>query len=202
MKSCLVIGKPNAGKTAFVLSLAAYLGLNSISVRAIAPDGGVITRSFVLPDAGRDLVAASPHKTTCLQSLEVSFPAGKTRRACELLDSTGLTEHIHDNDDVRHGMAQTLRSLRQASVVLHLIDASRADRVGAIEALTDLDRQVAGFTSGRMAYAILASKMDLPGARHGLQVIRAAFPRERVIPVSAVRRWGMGEVQAFVARAI
>lgn len=202
MKGCLIIGKPNAGKTAFVLEFAAYLGLNSISVRAIAPDGGVVTRSFVLADAGRDLVAASPHKTTCLQSLEVSLASGKARRTCELLDSTGLTEHIHDSDDVRRGMAQTLRSLRQAAVVLHLIDASRADRAGAIEALTDLDRQVAAFASGRTAYAILASKMDLPGAKHGLQVIRAAFPRERVIPVSTVRRWGMGEVRAFVARAL
>ncbi|MGE5561267.1 MAG: GTPase [Chloroflexota bacterium] len=202
MKTCLVIGKPNAGKTAFVLAFAAYLGLSTVSVRAIAPDGGIVTRSFVLTDAGRDLVGAAPHKTTCLQSLEIVLPAGKARRTCELLDSTGLTEQIHDNDAIRRGMAQTLRSLRQAAVVLHLIDASRADRVGAIECLSDLDHQVADYVSGRSAYAVLASKMDLPGAKRGLQLIRDAFPRQRVIPVSAVKRWGMGEVRAFVAKAV
>lgn len=202
MKSCLVIGKPNAGKTAFVLAFAAHVGLTSINVRAIAPDGAVVTRTLALTDAGRDLVAPSPHKTTCLQSLEIALPAGKTRRTCELLDSTGLSERIHESDAVRRGMAQTLRSLRGAAVVLHLIDASRADRAGAVEALTDLDREIAAFAGGRTAYAILASKMDLPGAGRGLQMIRQTFPHQRVIPISAVKGWGMKEVRAFVVRAI
>lgn len=202
MKSCLVIGKPNAGKTAFVLSFAAYLGLTSVSLRAIQPGGASSTRTFALADAERDLIAAVPHRTTCLQSLEVTLPVGKGRRVCELLDSTGLVERIHESEGVRRGMAQTVRSLREAGVVLHLIDASRVDQPGAVEALSDLDREVARFISGQTAYAILASKMDLPGAKDGLQVIRANFPRQRVIPVSAVKRWGMGEVRAFVARAL
>jgi GTPase involved in cell partitioning and DNA repair len=202
MKSCLVVGKPNAGKTAFALSFAAYLGLTSVSLRAVQPGGATSVRTLMLADARRNLIAAAPHHTTCLQSLEITLPAGKGRRSCELVDSTGLVEQIHESDEVRRGMAQTLRSLSSAAVVLHLIDASRADRPGAVEALSDLDREVARFVSGRTAYAILASKMDLPGARDGLGVIRASFPQQRVIPVSAVRRWGLGEVRAFVARAI
>lgn len=97
-------------------------------------------------------------------------------------------------------MAQTLAQVRQAAVILHLIDASSVTKQGAVEAVGQVDWQVAQFGGMRTGYAILANKMDLPEAASGLLQIRREFPGHVIFPVSALLKTGFAEVKQFVWR--
>jgi tRNA U34 5-carboxymethylaminomethyl modifying GTPase MnmE/TrmE len=200
MKECLILGKPNCGKTLFLLNFAEHLGYRELQLAIEYPDGSTQWRSLALADARMTLVSPSPHHTRCLQAAVVRVPHGKARCEVRLTDSTGLGEGVHGDAGVRRAMVQTLKRLRAADVVLHLIDASRVTATGSVEAMGDLDHQLARYATGRGGYAVLATKMDLAEAQAGLAYIRSTFPYHVVIPVSALRKQGFKEVRAFVAR--
>ena len=119
-----------------------------------------------------------------------------------MVDSAGLAEHIHGDADVRKGMAQTIGALLCADVVLHVIDAARVGEDGPALGLGRIDYEVARYARLRPQYLILANKMDLPEADRGLGVIREAFGRDRVMPVSALTMRGFREVRAGVRRLL
>ncbi|MCL6548322.1 MAG: GTP-binding protein HSR1, partial [Alicyclobacillus sp.] len=64
----------------------------------------------------------------------------------------------------------------------------------------DLDSQVAAFGAQHAGYLLLANKMDLPAAERGLRELCKRVPRQRVIPVSALRGTGFREVKRHVWR--
>lgn len=200
MKQCLIIGKANAGKTLLLINFAEHLGARSLRLSVERSDGSVSEASFGLSEARKTLVDAVPHKTLGLQTLTLSLPAGKTVRRVQLADSPGLSEDIHEEEEIRRAMAQTLRHLRLAGMVLHVVDASRVGEAGAVEAMGEVDLQIASYAPHRGPYAILANKMDLPLARAGLQTIQKAFRGHLVIPVSALEKKGLREVRSFVWR--
>lgn len=198
MKQCLIIGKANAGKTLFLINFAEYLGARSLRLSVERSDGSASEASFSLTDARKTLVDAVPHKTLGLQTLTLSVPGGKTVRRLQLSDSAGLTEDIHEASDVRRAMAQTLRYLRHAGMVLHVVDASQVGQEGAVEAMGEVDLQIARYAPERGPYAIVANKMDLPLAKQGLQTILQTFRGKLVLPVSALEKRGFREVRTFV----
>ncbi|WP_430626327.1 hypothetical protein [Sulfobacillus thermotolerans] len=59
----LVIGKPNVGKSLFVLNFASYLGLREIRLDVMSSDDRVSVRRVSLEDAKRKLVSHTAHKT-------------------------------------------------------------------------------------------------------------------------------------------
>src|SRR5690606_23804423 len=91
-------------------------------------------------------------------------------------------------------------AVRDAHLILHLVDASRAGTHGVLRAVGDVDYQVAQFAQIRDGYVILANKMDLPGAQEGLERIRREFSGHAVIPVSALHSHGFKDVKRFVWR--
>ena len=203
MKDCIIIGKPNVGKTLFAVNFAEYLGATAIAIEVYSHEPGSFTSfSSCIERARRDLVSESPHTTLNLQRVRLRIRVGKGTRDFYLTDSPGISEGIHPDVQVRKAMAQTLRRLRGCDVILHMMDASRAHRPGAIEAVTEVDFQIARYAAGRSAYAIIANKMDLPEAGAGLAFIRSAFAANTIIPVSALRRRGFREVSAFLSRAV
>jgi len=198
VRQCLIIGKANAGKTLFLINFAEYLGARSLRLSVERSDGSVSDASFGLADARKALVDAVPHKTLGLQTLTLSVPRGKTVRRIQLTDSAGLSEDVHETIDVRKAMAQTLRHLRLAGMVLHVVDASQVGQEGAVEAMGEVDLQIARYAPQRGPYAIIANKMDLPLAKSGLQTIVQTFRGQPVLPVSALEKRGFREVRSFV----
>lgn len=197
MKRCLIVGRPNVGKTTFALGFAAFLaGSPSLAAARVElqGEGGRLS----LAAAQARLVGPQPHTTLRLQKLAIRLPGGKGRRSVELVDTAGLDDGVHPDPQVRGGMAETLRALQNADLVLHLVDAAQAGQDGAAAALGDIDRQIARFASLRGAYAVLANKLDLIWARAGYLKVRDEFPDRAVIPVSALRRSGFREVRTFV----
>ncbi len=196
MNECLVIGRTNVGKTAFVLNFAEYLGLRRAEITFRYPDGFSTKQAFHLDVARQELIGRGQHKTRCLQGLELEIPAGKAKKRIVMTDSSGFADGIPDDESVRKAIAQTLLQIKQAKLVMHMLDAASP------EAIAEVDRQVARFAETRGGYLILANKMDLPGAREGLELIRAFFGSHLVLAISATQQKGFKEVKAIVARSL
>jgi tRNA U34 5-carboxymethylaminomethyl modifying GTPase MnmE/TrmE len=199
MKECLILGKPNSGKTLLLLNFAEYLGYRQLELTIHEADQTQHRRTYGIAEARLTLVSPAPHHTRVLQAVHLRFAKGKSRCDLALTDTTGLSEGIHEQLAVRRSMSRTLHRLRQAELVLHVIDGSRVAVPGAPEAMGELDHQLARFATGRVGYAMIVNKMDLPGAAAGLSYVRSCFPHHLVIPVSALRKRGFREVKTFVA---
>lgn len=200
MKQCVVIGKTNVGKTLFTLNFADYLGVEHLEMTIEEPAGQQRVARYTMEDALAALSSSEPHQTRCLQSIRLELPVGKGVKRFDIVDTSGLMEGIHQDAAVRRAMAQTLAAVRDAHLILHLIDAHRVSQEGVLRAIGDVDYQVAHFAQIREGYAILANKIDLPGAARGVDVIRSEFSRHVVIPISALHRHGFREVKRFVWR--
>lgn len=199
MKRCIIIGQPNVGKTMFALQFALFLGVAETRMAFAEAGGRRWERAVAVADAVASLTGDDPHRTRQLQSLLLDLPAGKGRRQFELVDTSGLVDGIHPDPEIRRAMAQTLATVRDAHLVLHLLDAAAAGRSG-VQALGEVDYQVAQFAQMRGGYLLVANKMDLPEAAQGLRIIRKEFVGHPIAPVSALYRQGLDQVKAFVWR--
>ena len=197
MKDCLVIGRPNCGKTLFLINFAEYLGYKEIGFNVERADGSRWHRRYTLMEARMILVGPTAHLTQSLYSAEITLGKGKRKVELRLTDSTGLCEGIHEQIEVRQAMVHTLKRLRQVELILHLIDATDV----TINGVSKLDEQLARYATGRSRYAILANKMDLSQAEAGFVQLKNRFPHHMVIPVSALKRTGFSEVKTFVVGA-
>ena len=200
MKRCIVIGQPNVGKTMFVLQFALYLGLAEARIAFAEAGGRRWEKAYRVDHALADLTGAGPHHTRQLQSIRLDLPVGKGRRALELVDTSGLVDGIHPDAAIRRAMAQTLATVRDAHLILHVLDAAAAGRRGALAGIGEVDYQVAQFAQMRGGYLLLANKMDLPDVPRGLARIRQELAGHPIAPISALHRQGFHEVKAFVWR--
>ncbi len=204
MKRCVVVGKPSVGKTLLVLRLAESSRARTVDICFHEPDGARHSRTYAIQDALRELVGREPHQTRRLQSLVMALPAGKGSGIVELVDTTGLTDSIHEDAAVRKAMAQTLAVVRRAAVVVHVVDAAAIGADGSDSPVSELDRELARYASSRGGYFMVANKMDLPGAERGLARLQRFFAG-RAIPIvaaSAATRAGLREVRRHVVRRL
>lgn len=202
MNRCIIIGRPNVGKTLFALHFAEYLGLALARISFAEAGGRRWQTDYSVPGALDDLTSPKPHHTRQLQSLTLQMPAGKGSKQFELVDTSGLVDGIHPDETIRKAMAQTLATVREAKVILHMMDAAAVAQKKGIEAIGEVDYQVAQFAQMRGGYLLLANKMDLPAAQAGLIRIRDEFRGHPVAAVSALYKQGFQEVQSFVRRHI
>ncbi|HHY47182.1 MAG TPA: GTP-binding protein HSR1 [Firmicutes bacterium] len=199
MRRCIIVGKPNVGKTLFLLALAESLRVKNISLLRELPDGKRMAVSYDIREAARHLVDPAPHTTRCLQSVILDLPAGKGRKRVEIIDTTGLSEGVHRDPGVRKSMAQTLAALQSSDLIVHIIDAAAAGRGMDEPPVGEVDQEICNYARLRGGYCIVANKMDIPGADKGLkQLVQTLPPGVRVFPVSALRRRGILEVRTYV----
>lgn len=198
LKQCLITGRTNVGKTLLLLNFAEYCGIRHVDLRLFRPDSATeeVLRMPV-PVARSRLVGDRHHQTRYIQSIDLTLPKGKGQRRFRLMDSAGLTDTIHPDGEVRAGVAQTLRALRQAHIVIHVLDAA-AIGMGQTDALSEIDLQISRYAPLRSAYIVIANKIDLAQAPPGLNVIRQSLGHHHIIPVSALERTGFREVKSFV----
>ncbi len=199
MKDCVIIGKPNVGKTLFLVNFAEYIGACDLQFAQAASDEA---RRYEFGRARAELVGVSPHMTRDVRPATLKIRVGKGMREFYMTDSTGLCEGIHADPSVRAGMAASLRRLRAADIILHMVDASKASAPQALEAAGEVDLEIARFSCWKWGYALLANKMDLPEAERGLQRIKSMFPSSLIIPVSALTGRGFRQVKGFIMRHI
>src|SRR5690606_15009958 len=109
------------------------------SVAFADPTGRTHEREYAVDEAVRELVGDSPHLTRRLQKITLEMPGPKGRKVLQLVDTSGLADGIHPNPDIRRAMAQTLYTVREAAVILHLVDAVLAGRAGPFAALGEVD---------------------------------------------------------------
>ncbi|MGE5653358.1 MAG: GTPase domain-containing protein [Bacillota bacterium] len=203
MRDCLIIGLANVGKTQFALALAQYLGLDRVEAVFTYPDGVRVRHHYQLDEAFRELVGTSAHKTRSLITLSLDLHVGKAVKQVRLSDSAGLTDKIHEVPEIRQAMAQTLREVRHADMIIHVFDAERVGLAPSDEgSIALVDRQLANYARLRGGYLMIANKMDLAHAAQGLTRLRQAFPEQLILPVSALQKKGLKEVKAVVARSV
>lgn len=200
MRECLIIGRPNSGKTLFALNFAGYLGINHIDLTCRTYDGLMTCRHFTLEEAKRELCGNTLHKTQSLQSMLLTMKAGKATANFKLTDTCGVSERIHPDVRIRKGMAQTLRLLRSVDLILHVIDLSLVNKDFASQASIDYEFYNYGMIG--KAYLVLGNKYDLSAAKCNLSRLSAAFPHANIVPISALYSQGFREVKACVARNI
>lgn len=208
MKRCIIIGRPNVGKTLFAIRFAEFLGIAVARISFAEAGGRRWQADYSVSGALGDLTGSTPHQTRQLQSFTLRLPAGKGSKQFELVDTSGLVDGIHPDRSIRLAMAQTLATVKDATVLLHMLDAAAVGRGGEARApgeeaaVGEVDREVAHFGLSRGGYLMLANKMDLETAPAGLQRLRRLFPRHPVAPVSALRGDGFEEVKQFVGRCL
>lgn len=200
MKRCIVIGQPNAGKTLFALHFAEFLGVTVARISFADAGGRRWQAAYPVAHALTSLTSATPHHTRQLQSIALELPAGKGTKQFELVDTSGLVDGIHPDVSIRRAMAQTLSAVREAAVILHVVDAAALGRSGSVNVIGEVDFQVAQFAQMRGGYLLLANKMDLAGAQEGLERLRREFVGHPIAPISALHRQGFHEVKLFVGR--
>ncbi|ADL07942.1 GTPase [Thermosediminibacter oceani] len=165
----------------------------------LLPDGTKLKKKYTYKLAFRQLVDGIPHKTLNLQTVTVELPVGKGKKKIQLIDTTGLIDGIHNREEVRKAMSQTLSAILDSDVVLHIIDGSAVNRKDLLSSPSDVDYQIAKFAQSKKGYAILVNKMDLPEAKEGLKSIEREFHGNLIIPISALFKRGFKEVKTFVA---
>lgn len=202
----LVIGRTNAGKTSFCLHFARYLGLRELNWLVERTDGRTERRKMPLKEAETLLSSGEIHRTQSLQTLILPVPKGKTDKVVRITDSAGLSDGLHQDDNVRKAMAQTLRSMLDARMILHVIDtaalgyATKERQHADAPSFQSLDVQMIALGQSRSNYVILANKMDLPIAAEGLRWLKSQLGNERIVPISAREGSGFREVRRHVWR--
>ncbi len=200
MRECIIIGRPNSGKTLFALNFAKYLGVKSIDMTFRTYDGIMTCRHLSLDEAKRQLCGIDLHKTRSLQSMVLNMTIGKSAVNFKLTDTCGISEQIHADEAIRKGMAQTIGLLRSADFILHLVDLTHIKRDSTNQ--SSIDYEFYHYGVARNAYIMLGNKIDLGSAKDNLPRLTSEFPKATVIPISALYNQGFREVKAYVARNI
>jgi predicted GTPase len=199
MSDCLVTGMPNVGKTCFVINFAEYMGLKKLKfhVRQLA---GYTSISSYTPDEAMDkLVSYRSNFTRDVQSINLEIPAGKTIKRLEIIDSCGLSDGIHPDEEVRQAMARTIRLIRRSNLILHMIDITNlCTQESDDDVLMPIDRMILNYASQEKNYAILANKTDLLQAAENLELLKKNLTDKLIIPISALYQKGFKEVKKLV----
>ncbi len=202
MKRMIVLGQSNTGKTLFTLNFAAYLDLESVTINFTNYERGCYSKTLSIAEAKSLLVSDTAHHTRDIQTLTLTLPWGKGEKQFELVDTTGLTDGINHDEEIRRAMAQTLRFMRQADIIFHLLDCARIAKVGLLKGIGEIDYQIAQFGQLKRGYLILANKIDLPNAKDGLEKIIQEFPGNRIIRISALTQKGFKEVKNYAKKLL
>lgn len=200
MKQIVVLGQTNAGKTLFTINFAIYLGVTNMTITFQDSQRGSYTKNLEFEEAKQMLVSDAPHHTKLVQSAVLELPWGKGCKKFEIIDTAGINDGIHKDPQIRRAMSQTLAVVRQADVILHLLDCDKIARDNVLQGIGEVDFQVAQFGQLRQGYIIIANKIDLPQAKEGLEKIKAEFPGHPILEISALHNLGFKKVKEFVKR--
>ncbi|MCK4258323.1 MAG: 50S ribosome-binding GTPase [Halanaerobiales bacterium] len=199
MSRCLILGRPNVGKTCFSLNFAEYMGLKQIRMTVKEPAGFMAIHTYKIDEAREELISPELNRTRSLNSLDLKLPLGKGKGRLTLIDSCGLDDGIHPEYEVRKAMAQTIGEIKECEIVLHMIDLSKVVRNNKLT-FPLIDNMIYNYVGSKQAYALLANKIDLQGSKEHLEFLKKELKKVLIIPISALFQLGFREVKSFVWR--
>ncbi len=202
MKKCLIIGKPNVGKTLFLINFAEYLGYRNIALTKKNSQNTPVNRTLSTKEAREVLSSKNPYMTNSLQSVNLNIPLLKGVQELEFIDTSGIIDGVHNNVVIRKSMAETLSLITQCDILIHMIDITTFNQSISINSEENVDIQLIRYGEAKGGYLMLANKMDLLQKKTELVKIQRAFPNIYIIPVSALTKQGFSEVKAYVSRRI
>ena len=130
MRVVLIVGQSNVGKTLLMIRLAERFGIRTLKLETneCRPLDRTLAADLRMGKAVEVLTGSALNQTRSLQSvlLPGSVRRGLRLYRLRLVDSVGLSDRIHPDAQIRRGMADTLRELSRASLVLHVVDASKS----------------------------------------------------------------------------
>lgn len=199
MKNCIIIGKPNVGKTSFFLNFAEYLGVNNCKVQITDIYGNVVVKNISVSFAKKFLISTNAFKTRDIYKIQIAIPVYKGYEQLILTDTAGVTDGINDIEEIRKSMVQTLKELSHAKIILHMLDSYYIYNKKE-NGISEIDHLINQFGRQQGSYCILANKMDRDHSQQGLDIINGAFKESYIIPISTVSKNGFKEVKDFVGR--
>src|SRR6266581_2639366 len=148
------------------------------------------------PNAGKSsLLAASSAAhprvgdypfTTLSPNLGVAEAPG-TEDVFVLADVPGLIAGAHAGAGLGH---RFLRHVERAPILVHVVDASRPDAVGAY-GVVRAEREAYKPEVAAKPEIVAANKLDLPGGREGFERVRGALQEREVIGISTITNEGI-----------
>jgi len=199
MADCLVTGMSNVGKTCFVINFAEYMGLKELKFHVKQLEGYTSINSYTPGEARNKLISVESTSTREVQAIKLEIPRGKTFKELKIIDSCGLSDGIHPEEEVRLAMARTIRLIRESSFVLHMIDITNINNIEDYDdVLKPIDRLIVDYASLKPNYAILLNKIDLTYASQNLEILKNSFDNILIIPLSALYQQGFKEVKKLV----
>ena len=115
-----------------------------------------------------------------------------------LADVPGLIAGAHTGAGLGY---RFLRHVERAPILVHVVDASRAD---ALDAYRTVRNELEAYKQdvASKPEIVVANKLDLPDARAGLARLREALPDRTVVGTSTVTNEGITALLAAVARLL
>ncbi|WP_041643931.1 GTPase domain-containing protein [Mahella australiensis] len=191
MKTCVLIGKPNVGKTLLLLNLAKFLGNKTIKLHFINADGNSMAKVYDIEVAKHYLCNRQPFSTMGIQWARINVG----RQYIELVDTTGLTNDMPEAIDLRSAMAQTIIFIKNASILLHVVDASALS--SQTLPIDDIDTVLSDTFGRNDNYLMLVNKIDMMDRTDGLSnKVTQAFnvSDDKIIYVSALNKTGFNGI--------
>lgn len=195
MRECLIVGRPNVGKTLLSLRLVEQVGERTPFLVHELPAGDRVQRRWSLPDAHRLLVASSAHTTLGVQTWSLAV-ATRGMRALILHDSTGLSDDGGVDAMVRKGMARTLERMVACDAIIHVVEAPLAASQTELEGVDALIRSFA--TARAIPRLQVLNKADLLPRTRQMSFGKAAAPKVGGALVSALHGTGMTVIHEFL----
>lgn len=192
----LIVGKPNVGKTLFIIQMVKKYKVDNLTYTFIHHNGHRYKKRLSLEEGIKLLVSNKANHTLNIHDFSIPIKKGKGKVEISLMDTCGILPIIHHLDHIREGMAQTLQQFKQANAIFHMIDSSSyvSDNL--------IDQEIYEFGLQQSNYLILANKIDLDSGQWSIPRIRNDYSKAIVLPVSAKNGEGLEEVMRYVNRLI
>jgi hypothetical protein len=191
-KNIAVVGAAKEGKTLFCINFAEFMGARSLCYTERSPSG--IGRGVVSPATARELmVDPGPRCNGVVRSFAVNLLQRQPQRLA-LVDTASLKEQSPLPHAERKKLVATLQALREADIILHLLDLACNDPA-RIDFSSEANRFLSSYClrHGKQ-YLVIGTKCDLLNGRKGM--IRHFFsPDSKPLFISSTTREGFAQLR-------
>ncbi|HEY3060987.1 MAG TPA: GTPase ObgE [Chloroflexota bacterium] len=174
------------------------LELKTIAQAALVGEPNAGKSSLLAATSGAHPKIGDYPFTTLSPNLGVAEPLDPLGDVFVLADVPGLIAGAHTGAGLGH---RFLRHVERAPILVHVVDASRADAINAYRTVrTELEAYKPEVAA--KPEIVVANKLDLPGAREGFAQLRLELPGRRVVGVSTVTNEGIPALMEAVSAVI
>ena len=148
--------------------------------------------------AARPKVAPYPFTTLHPVVGVVEFPG---YRRATVADVPGLIEGAHRGLGLGH---EFLRHITRCRIFLFVVDVAGSEGRKPVEDLQNVRRELDLYDPrlSERRWFVIANKMDLPATKENFEALRGKFPKMDIVPVSAAKGEGIGELKEKLAQAL